>query len=73
MLLTGFCFILGFLRDALHWLPLQVFGRLSYCAYLIHVAFIRVRGGLLRTPLYVNSYVLVSMFVCKQISNFFRS
>ncbi|KAF2884301.1 hypothetical protein ILUMI_21863 [Ignelater luminosus] len=49
-----------FLRDALCWLPLQVFGRLSYCAYLIHVALIRVRGGLLRTPLYVNSYVFLN-------------
>lgn len=55
--------LLGYAKDIFEWKPLYVLGRLSYCAYLVHIPLILVKSGQVRYPLYVNDYYLVRIYI----------
>ncbi|KAF2884300.1 hypothetical protein ILUMI_21862 [Ignelater luminosus] len=48
-----------FQRDVLFWSPVTILGRLSFCAYLGHSFVTRIRAGFVRTPMYINFYVVL--------------
>lgn len=60
---------LGFMRTFSEWKAAQIFGRLTYCAYLAHVSLMRLRAGRIRTPEYITEYLLVSYLIIKTFKN----
>lgn len=44
----------------LNWGPLQVLGRVSFTAYVVHPMVIRLRQGSIRTPYYASSHNIMS-------------
>ncbi|XP_056631232.1 uncharacterized protein LOC130441531 [Diorhabda sublineata] len=57
----GFALKIGwFARWLCEWKAVRVIGRLTYSTYIVHSTVIRIRGGLIRSPLYVNDYLLIS-------------
>ncbi|XP_072381146.1 nose resistant to fluoxetine protein 6-like [Diabrotica undecimpunctata] len=48
-----------FARWICEWKAISVMGRLTYSTYIAHSSVIRVRGGLIRSPLFVNDYLLL--------------
>lgn len=54
------CDILGFIRDVMTWAPLMPLGRITYCTYLVHVAYIRAWAGQIRAPQHTSDFILVS-------------
>lgn len=48
------------MRDILQWHPAQILGRVSYCAFLVHVSLQRIRIGGARYPVYISEYQYVS-------------
>ncbi|CAG9821312.1 unnamed protein product [Phaedon cochleariae] len=48
-----------FARSVTEWKAVSVLGRLTYSTYIVHTAVIRIRGGLMRSPTYVNDYLLL--------------
>nr|XP_023019245.1 O-acyltransferase like protein-like [Leptinotarsa decemlineata] len=56
----GFTMKIGwFARWICEWKSVSVFGRLTYSTYIVHSAVIRIRGGLVREPVYVNDYTIL--------------
>lgn len=55
------------MRYFTEWNAVQVFGRLTYCAYLIHVTLLKIRLGKVRSPIYVTEYLLVRLLIITNI------
>lgn len=51
---------LGFPRWVCEWEAVTVYGRISYSAYIIHCALIRLRMGITRWPTYNSEGILVT-------------
>ncbi|KAF5307204.1 hypothetical protein FQR65_LT00720 [Abscondita terminalis] len=47
------------LRDAVLWSPLQILGRLTYCLYLVHPTFIRIKAGRNRVKTYMTPFTFL--------------
>uniref|UniRef100_A0A6P7GPX5 Nose resistant to fluoxetine protein 6-like isoform X2 n=1 Tax=Diabrotica virgifera virgifera TaxID=50390 RepID=A0A6P7GPX5_DIAVI len=48
-----------FARWICEWKAISVMGRLTYSTYIVHSSVIRIRGGFIRSPLFVNDYLLL--------------
>ncbi|XP_063923012.1 nose resistant to fluoxetine protein 6-like [Zophobas morio] len=51
--------IYGIIKKACEWPPVYILGRLTYGAYLIHPFIQRLKAGILRTPNFLNDYLLI--------------
>ncbi|KAJ3659719.1 hypothetical protein Zmor_011393 [Zophobas morio] len=49
----------GIIKKACEWPPVYILGRLTYGAYLIHPFIQRLKAGILRTPNFLNDYLLI--------------
>lgn len=65
--LSLYVFFLGIVKKILEWRPLYVLGRLSYSAYLVHIPLILLKSAIVRYPLYVNEYFIVSVIFMRNI------
>jgi peptidoglycan/LPS O-acetylase OafA/YrhL len=53
-------FVSDFVRKFLEMKMLHILGKLSYCAFLVHIFIIQMMFGYERQPLYIKNWTFVS-------------
>lgn len=61
---------LGILTSACQWMPVVILGRLTYCAYLIHVFVLRFRAANGHEKVYMQPYIMVILCLFKYLRKF---
>ncbi|KAJ8938256.1 hypothetical protein NQ318_001789 [Aromia moschata] len=52
-----------FARWVCEWQAIQILGRITFSTYIIHTALIRMRAGYMRSPLFLNDFILLTTTV----------